>query len=448
MHDRRTRLFRGCILALLAIVYILIAWNVNTNYAPDEVMRYQIPSWIRDHAALPRGDEAVLTDNPYGFSYAFRPYLASLIAVVFMGVAGLFGAGPFGLLFAARLVSVCSGILTVALGFCVGDRITGSKRSGTCVGLLMGCLPQFAFISGYLNNDAFALLCGMAILYMLLRGRDSGWCWRDCIFLGLVIGADLLSYYNAYGWIVAAVLFCVADCIGKKRSIGFILSRAGVVMCAALAVAGWYFVRNIIIYQGDLLGNRTMLTTAAAWEAAGHKINHMIQPRNNGIGILAMLLDGTWLQTSLRGMIGIFGNMSVPFLGKVYYAYFIYFAMIGAGLALFVIDMIRSRKVGLVNWCLLVAAVIPVVLSVWYSWTSDYQPQGRYLMPALPALAVWMVVGFAGLGKKKTECKDGKAAVILTVCWVTLFVLVMVSTMIPFLRDPAAAEAAVTGFRH
>lgn len=149
---------RLVILIVLAIVYIMIAFNLSPDYAPDERMRYQIPEYIFAHGKLPIGNETELINNLYGFSYAFRPYLASLIALAFMSFASLFGARGHGLIIASRMVSVASALIAVALMFAISDRITGSKKKGTIAGILLGFLPQLSFIAGYLNNDAFALM--------------------------------------------------------------------------------------------------------------------------------------------------------------------------------------------------------------------------------------------------------------------------------------------------
>jgi hypothetical protein len=37
---------------------------------------------------------------------------------------------------------------------------------------------------------------------------------------------------------------------------------------------------------------------------------------------------------------------------------------------------------------------MPVLLSIWYSYASDYQPQGRYILPALIPICYYCVSGF------------------------------------------------------
>ena len=44
--------------------------------------------------------------------------------------------------------------------------------------------------------------------------------------------------------------------------------------------------------------------------------------------------------------------------------------------------------------CNIMAIVTPVCLSFYYSYTMDYQPQGRYLMPMLLPLIYYVVKGY------------------------------------------------------
>ncbi len=38
---------------------------------------------------------------------------------------------------------------------------------------------------------------------------------------------------------------------------------------------------------------------------------------------------------------------------------------------------------GMFNWFMLIAMIIPNILNAYYSYASDYQPQGRYSLPML-----------------------------------------------------------------
>ena len=43
--------------------------------------------------------------------------------------------------------------------------------------------------------------------------------------------------------------------------------------------------------------------------------------------------------------------------------------------------------------CMVLTMIIPVALSIYYSYTSDFQPQGRYIMSLLIPLMLFTTIG-------------------------------------------------------
>lgn len=52
---------------------------------------------------------------------------------------------------------------------------------------------------------------------------------------------------------------------------------------------------------------------------------------------------------------------------------------------------------GMFNWFMLIAMIIPNILNAYYSYASDYQPQGRYSLPMLIPMTYFMVMGYGNL---------------------------------------------------
>ena len=51
----------------------------------------------------------------------------------------------------------------------------------------------------------------------------------------------------------------------------------------------------------------------------------------------------------------------------------------------------------------MVAVVLPNALNVWYSYSNDYQPQGRYSMPMLVPFMYYVVRGVGFFGTRVQE---------------------------------------------
>ncbi len=105
------------------IIFLVLAWKMDANAGPDEIYRWLVSEWIAKNGKLPTGFELDIVNPVWCYSYAFTPYLPSMIAGIFVRIAMLFTSDPQRLLFAARLVSVFSGMGTLFVTFRVGDKI-------------------------------------------------------------------------------------------------------------------------------------------------------------------------------------------------------------------------------------------------------------------------------------------------------------------------------------
>ena len=129
------------------ILFVLLALKMDTEAGPDENMRMLVVNWIVEHNALPTGFEQELINPLWGYSYAFTPYLPSIIAAFFVKIFSLFTSDPQTLLFAGRLVSVFSGMGTIYVALRTGDKLFENKGSVYFFAGVAAYLPQFTFLS-------------------------------------------------------------------------------------------------------------------------------------------------------------------------------------------------------------------------------------------------------------------------------------------------------------
>ena len=183
---------------------------LKTEHAPDEAMRMLIPEYIVSHHTLPNGMEESVRHPLWGFSYALYPYLTAIISSVFMAITSLFTKSAAALLTAARLTSVLSGTGTLIVVFLIGEELFERRESALLGGIFVGFLPQFVFLSCYVNNDSFAVFTVALIIYFWIRGMKSAFCKKDCIGLGAGCGLCALSYYNAYAYLLCTTAICSA----------------------------------------------------------------------------------------------------------------------------------------------------------------------------------------------------------------------------------------------
>ena len=104
-----------------------------------------------------------------------------------------------------------------------------------------------------------------------------------------------------------------------------------------------------------------------------------------------MLTIRGWIKTSAKSFIAGMGALTV-FLSDSSYRIYAYILIIGLLVGIYSICI--KKKDILMLTTLIIASFIPIILSIIYSYTRDYQAQGRYLMPMLPALAMIVVQGY------------------------------------------------------
>ena len=220
---------------------------LKTEHAPDEAMRMLIPEYIVSHHALPNGMEEAVRHPLWGFSYALYPYLTAIISSVFMAITSLFTKSAAALLTAARLTSVLSGTGTLIVVFLIGEELFERRESALLGGIFVGFLPQFVFLSCYVNNDSFAVFTVALIIYFWIRGMKSAFCKKDCIGLGAGCGLCALSYYNAYAYLLCSILLFFALMIHFRKPAKEIFVKALAVFVIAFLIGGWFFIRNAVI---------------------------------------------------------------------------------------------------------------------------------------------------------------------------------------------------------
>ena len=246
----------GTLILFLFLFYC--STKLCMNVAPDEYMRYDIPLFIYNHSYLPKGDEKEILNAIWGFSYGFTPYLPSIISFFFMKIASIFTTTPVHLLIAARLTSVLAGALTFFVCCKIGEEIFNHKMTIYLFAIFVSLLPQFMYLSLYLNNDSFSIFATALIVYGWIKGIKTNWNCKWCIFLGVAIGLCALTYYNAYGFILCSIIVYCMSSYKLHFTFNEFLKKGFIIAIAALVVGGWFFIRNAMIHNGDFLGMNSM----------------------------------------------------------------------------------------------------------------------------------------------------------------------------------------------
>lgn len=372
------------------------------NYGPDEHMRYAVSRFFFENNRLPIGKE--LVNSVWGFSYALFPtMLCSVLDYIPMKIAALFTTNWFYILLAARMVSVCCATLTVYFTVKASKQVFKNPTRWIMISVV-AALPQFAFLGSYVNNDICAMLGISIVLYAWTLAINNNWSFKNAFVLSVGMAICAMSYYNSYVWVLASIFiyFITYFYQNKKDYKGFVRLSAFIVV-VTLVLMGYLFARHLYLYH-DLLGFKVSREYAAIYADEAFKPENRGNPSNLGYSLWHMLFDMGWLSSTYRSFIGFFGPMAYPLNNNVYRFYTLFFIVAFIGFVYFVFKLIANAKhqKPTLDWVvfyisLAFCGVMAVALSMYNSYFSDYQPQGRYCFPLLPALAIFVAKGFETL---------------------------------------------------
>jgi 4-amino-4-deoxy-L-arabinose transferase-like glycosyltransferase len=277
-----------------------------------------------------------------------------------------------------RLVSVLFDALGIVTTWGLGRELWPSSDwlPLLAAGLTL-CIPQFLFMSSVVSNDTAAMALSACVLWAAVRMARRTAEVRRVLLLGLLLGLAMLTKLSALGLIPLVGLFLVV--VARRECVSWqaILSRLGLVLSVAALVAGWWYVRNWVLY-GNPFNTQVHLTSPWAW--------------NGPLPLQEALAHLDGVERSFWGM---FGTGSVGLSDGVYLVLRMgwLLALIGWG------SLLRRHPHRgamlwmwgmLWTWCLLILALqvrwMQLVLAPW----------GRLLFPALSAIACLLVEGWRG----------------------------------------------------
>ena len=364
----------GVAVRLAASFAIPLATSEASSCAPDEAMHLQTAAGLRlwDTAERRPGEPIYSVFPP-------PPYLAHWLALR-MGLN-------------ARLGSLFWAALTLLALCATASHWTKSPQTIALAVSIAALYPQFAFAGSYVNGDAATIaagaLLGAALSRWASRGEGDEGLWLVGLSLGLVLVMKPNGWFSILptcGWVVWADL--------RRRISRLALGKAaGGCAAIALPVLAW----NAHRMNGDAFGLRHYAHfMATEWAGApGSRTPHALQRMAKDLFLSS---------------IGDFRNMNLPLPVLLVGATWL-FLLAGGWLALRK-TRAAARRAGL--W-LATCLAVNLSMVIYECWFVDFQPQGRYLLPALLWLCLAAIlVPFEG--RKRVVWRAGCFAVLAAGC--------------------------------
>ncbi|MFC2030213.1 ArnT family glycosyltransferase [Chloroflexota bacterium] len=315
-----------------------------------------------------------------------------------------------------RLLSILMGAGTVLLTYRISREILPESLLLALVAASVTAFnPMFLFISASVNNDNLAvLLCSLA-LFLIVRLIRTGATLGRVVVLGLVVGLAALTKLSALGLLPLAAAAITWDA-WRQRSWRAWLKNGLVLGGLVLGIAGWWYVRNWLLYQ-DLLGFGVWLEIAGA---------RRVSPTVTGL-----LAEFEGFRISYWGL---FGGVNVLMHPAVYKFYDLLTLLALVGLVLgagrWLARLVREgtwRTRGddprpiqlavLALWLL----ILVVLLIRWTRLTPA--SQGRLIFPGIAAASFWLALGWRSIVPRRW-----RHGILLAAC----AVLLVLAAVVPF----------------
>ena len=256
--------------------------------------------------------------------------------------------------------------------------------------ILCSFIPQFAFLSSYVNNDSLAVFGSAMIFYTWIYVLKNKWNYRIALLLVLGMSVCATSYFNSYGWILMSIPFLIITYFrDNPKKYREFFKFAGSIAALTVVLISYLFIRHLVLY-GDLLGMSTGAEYGEIYAQPGMKPSERFSLSEQGVGIMTMLFDAPyeWIAISAKSFFAAFGFMEFHAPAEVYIFYGIIFGLGASAFVAFALyKLIKKRKIEfntlLLYSCAAAVSAITVFLSIYNSYFNDFQPQGRYCYPAL-----------------------------------------------------------------
>ncbi|GAB4350115.1 MAG: hypothetical protein Kow0099_33500 [Candidatus Abyssubacteria bacterium] len=401
-------------ITILAFVAASVSYSVVIPVfeSQDEVNHFQFIKYLANEARLPdyhdfdelasAGAEAIQTPLYYAFQalllrlsgnhhidfeFAPNPFRCDGIAAIhYHNQPGeeFPYSGKFRMLHLLRLTNVAAGVLVLFVVYKSLLHIpflTEDVRLAAVA--FVALIPQFTYLCGTLNNDAFSILfASLTLLFLMRFMHDPGASTKYVALVAVSVGAAILSKQMTLSFLPACYLATLYRGPARRRIVNTL------VLTGVLAVViGWYYARNWLLFD-DPFSTKTLELVAP----------NLVQRKSPSQ--LGVYLFDHFVPSFITSFWGSFGYMTVWLHWNLY---LLYNLIAGFGLLAFAAGWLdpafrqrfsHSEKAVLALFGVVVLFLLAEILAYNLSFS---QPQGRYAFNALVCLAI-----FWGLGIDRT----------------------------------------------
>jgi hypothetical protein len=361
---------------------------------PDERVHMDAVTYYGDNWLPPSIEDPAIahTFSDYGKSrlssyeifYPLAGYITRLLEP--LHISGIFSARLFNL-------ALLAGLLLFAL----------ARPEFRPFALLLLISSQVWYLFSYVNSDALALTLALVISYQAaysqsmlnryLTEPDINHLLARVLVLGGLIGSLLLLKTNFLFFLLFLGLYLLWRIFtGDFSDRRLLLKRLSILFCIGLLVPAARYSLDIHANGFDSpqkyqqkIEEKALYIYKPSTPAEERGI--YLDMRSRGVGVMAMIVKFKWCANSLLTAFGSFGFTQ-------YNPGLVFYQLLKAVCLVLLVTVAASalfnapREIGVLFLVTAACALGLVGISLWASWTINFQPQGRYFAPILAMASV------------------------------------------------------------
>ncbi len=377
----------------VVVMIATMAMISSIHVHPDERVHLKAIEYYANHFLPPAIDSPEIKDSfsDYGKSrlstyelyYPFAGFFSRIISP--LDLSDLISARVLGVLLFLALL-----LLAVA------------RPDFRLFALPLVISPQIWYLYSYPNSDGFALMVSMFIAYQLAVSETTlnrflgesrpRYFVLSLMGFGLLAGTMLLSKVNFYFYLLFLLLYLLWRLFnGYYPDTRRLWVRVAMVSVVAVSMFGGRYALDVavngpnpqvIINQFVELNAKKIYRPSTPMEKK--HVHLYMKQRGNPLDVV---MSFGWAPVSFATSFGSFGYTQ-------YFGSDNFFSMVSVLLTLLLTGVLvfslihgpPSTHVLISLACF--AAILLLGASIWSSWTENFQPQGRYLAPIIPMMAI------------------------------------------------------------
>jgi hypothetical protein len=363
--------------------------------------------FLIEHGRLPLADE--------GWQFFQAPFFYLVSAVVSPLVEWADPSLERGL----RVVPLLCGALQIEIAYRIARLGFPNREDLQSVALLVGgFLPMNLYMSQAVGNEPmFAVLSSLVLLQCVKMLRAPPVNARALLAPGVLLGLALLA--KATGVLLVPILIVVVLSSAGRRRIAALSTTLG----SALAVAGWFYLRNWIHFGKPILVGWDAETGLGWWQDPGYRAPEDLLRFGFSLqtpvlaavrGFWDGLYSSLWADGGLSGVIG-YPPWNYPFLFSVtWLALPVTAAMIAGAVVPVPEESAPTRSLALLAVLTFLLALLLVYLEVPIYVAS----KASYMLGITPCLGILAAAGFRPILASRT----GRGATACLFAVLTVFV--------------------------